>query len=77
MLEQYSRWADSQLGRWQVKADGYRDPSVRTLFKPLLGMFHGAPSCKKWKMRVDGLLKEVRLPCLAAVACQSLLCALD
>lgn len=58
MLRDYARYADSQVGRWQVKEDGHRDPSVRTLMKPILNLFHGEPGSKKWKNAVDGILKD-------------------
>lgn len=43
--------------RWGIKPDGHRSPSVRALVKPLLGLFHGEPGCKRWKNAVDALLK--------------------
>ena len=29
------------MGHWAVKADGHCDPSVRTLMRPILNLFHG------------------------------------
>lgn len=43
--------------RWHVKPDGHADPSVRTLMRPLLNLFHGEPGCKRWKNAVDELLR--------------------
>lgn len=53
MLREYAAWADRQIGRWKVEADGHKSPSVRVLFKPLLGMFHGEPRGKKWRAAVS------------------------
>lgn len=57
VLADYAVWADSMLGHWKVEADGHKSPSVRTLVKPLLGMFAGEPRGKKWRAAVDGALK--------------------
>lgn len=56
-LEEYAMYADAMVGRHGVRADGSRVPSVRTLTKPLLGMFNGAPKGKKWRAAVDNALK--------------------
>ena len=57
VLQAYATYADEMVGSWVVKADGYRAPSVRTLVKPLLGMFHQVPRGKKWRAAVDGALR--------------------
>ena len=57
VLRTYAEYADGMIGRWCVKEDGHRVPSVRTMTKPLLGMFHQVPRGKKWRAAVDGVLK--------------------
>jgi tRNA-dihydrouridine synthase A len=57
VLEAYAKYADDMIGRWNVKEDGHRYPSVRILTKPLLSMFHNAPRGKKWRAAVDCVLK--------------------
>ncbi|KAL4450138.1 hypothetical protein ABPG77_010807 [Micractinium sp. CCAP 211/92] len=57
VLADYAAWADTMIGRWRVAEDGYKSPNVRTLVKPLLGMFHGEPRGKKWRAAVDTALK--------------------
>ncbi len=51
------RHANLMSCRWHVKPDGHADPSVRTLMRPLLNLFHGEPGCKRWKNAVDELLR--------------------
>jgi tRNA-dihydrouridine synthase A len=57
VLQAYAKYADDMIGRWNIREDGNRYPSVRTLTKPLLAMFHNAPRGKKWRAAVDGALK--------------------
>jgi tRNA-dihydrouridine synthase A len=57
VLREYAKYADDMIGRWNIKEDGHRYPSVRILTKPLLSMFHNAPRGKKWRAAVDGVLK--------------------
>ncbi|PSC72239.1 tRNA-dihydrouridine synthase A [Micractinium conductrix] len=57
VLADYAAWADGMIGHWRVEADGFKSPNVRTLVKPLLGMFHGEPRAKKWRAAVDTALK--------------------
>lgn len=57
VLQEYAKYADDMIGRWSIKEDGHRYPSVRALIKPLLSMFHNAPRGKKWRAAVDGVLK--------------------
>jgi hypothetical protein len=40
-----------------VKDDGYHDPNIRVLVRPILNLFHGDRGGKKWKNAVDGVLK--------------------
>ncbi len=48
MLERYAEYADEVQRRWSaLHEDGRVDPSVRTLVKPLLNLFHGEPGSKK------------------------------
>jgi tRNA-dihydrouridine synthase A len=57
VLEEYTKYADAMVGRYCVKPDGHKVPSVRTMVKPLLGMFAGEPRGKKWRAAVDVALK--------------------
>jgi hypothetical protein len=40
-----------------VKDDGYHDPNIRVMVRPILNLFHGDRGGKKWKSAVDGALK--------------------
>lgn len=68
------------VGRWHVKDDGHRDPSVRTLLRPILNLFHGEQNCKKWvwdrccvKQRVlSPALREVVRKCVREGLCPAL-----
>ena len=60
VLDEYVKYADSMLGRWDVKADGHQVPNVRALTKPLLGLFHGEPRSKQWRAAVDEALRSAR-----------------
>lgn len=57
VLKEYAAYADGVLERFKAAppADGWRGPSLRTLVKPLLGMFHNEPRGKKWRNAVGGL----------------------
>uniref|UniRef100_A0A7S3R3J5 DUS-like FMN-binding domain-containing protein n=1 Tax=Dunaliella tertiolecta TaxID=3047 RepID=A0A7S3R3J5_DUNTE len=57
VLSEYSKYADTMVGSWGCKPDGHKEPSVRTVFKPLLNLFHGEKGSKRWKQEVDALLK--------------------
>lgn len=58
MIQDYCSYADSMIGRWNVKDDGYKSPNVRTLVKPLLNLFHGDRNSKRWKAEIDRTLLE-------------------
>jgi tRNA-dihydrouridine synthase A len=58
VLREYAAYADAAVGSRGTAKDGHRMPSVRTLVKPLLGMFHGEPRGKKWRAAVDTSLKS-------------------
>lgn len=53
VLADYCKYADPMLGRWFVKPDGHKSPSMRVLIRPLLNMFHGERGSKKWKSAID------------------------
>ncbi|WIA28060.1 hypothetical protein OEZ86_010645 [Tetradesmus obliquus] len=57
VIADYCKYADGIVGRWQVKDDGYHDPNIRVLVRPILNLFHGDRGGKKWKNAVDGALK--------------------
>ncbi|PNH12168.1 Ankyrin repeat domain-containing protein [Tetrabaena socialis] len=61
VIQRYLEYAEPMLGRWCVKADGHADPSVRTLMRPLLNLFHGEAGSKRWKAEVDAVLKAGKL----------------
>lgn len=58
VIDDYCKYADNMIGRWYVKKDGYRNPSARTVLKPLLNLFHGEKKGKKWKAAVDQYLLQ-------------------
>jgi hypothetical protein len=58
MLQQYAAFADSQLGRWQRRADGSMSPNARLMTMPLLQLFHAEPGGNKWKSAVDASLRK-------------------
>ena len=45
------------IGKWLIRDNGQKNPNVRTVFKPLLNMFHGARGSKRWKQAVDAKFK--------------------
>ncbi|GFR50100.1 hypothetical protein Agub_g12245, partial [Astrephomene gubernaculifera] len=57
VIQRYREYAEPMVGRWFVKPDGHADPSIRTLMRPLLNLFHGEPGCKRWKNAVDEVLR--------------------
>ena len=57
VLEDYATYGDSVLGKWFVRPKGQKNPNVRTVFKPLLNMFHGERGSKRWKQVVDAKFK--------------------
>ena len=58
VLQQYAAFADSQLGRWQRRADGSMTPNARLMTMPLLQLFHAEPGGKQWKSAVDASLRK-------------------
>lgn len=58
MLYAYARYADGKIGSLGVKPDGHKMPSLRTLTKPILGMFSNEPRGKKWRAAVDTELRH-------------------
>ena len=57
VLEEYAKYGDAAIGKWFVRDSGQKNPNVRTVFKPLLNMFHGARGCKHWKQMIDAKFK--------------------
>lgn len=57
VLSDYAAYGDSVLGKWFVRENGQQNPNVRTVFKPLLNMFHGERGSKRWKQVVDAKFK--------------------
>lgn len=57
VLTEYAAYGDSVLGKWFVRENGQQNPNVRTVFKPLLNMFHGERGSKRWKQVVDAKFK--------------------
>jgi tRNA-dihydrouridine synthase A len=58
VIERYCKYADGMVGRWFVNGNGYKSPSIRTLVKPLLNLFHGEKRNKHWKAKIDQVLLE-------------------
>jgi hypothetical protein len=59
VLAKYVEYADAVVGRFGVKPDGSRTPNVRTVARPLLNLFVGEPSGRKWRHLMDvALLKK-------------------
>jgi tRNA-dihydrouridine synthase A len=58
LLYAYARYADGKIGSLCVKPDGHKMPSLRTLTKPILGMFSNEPRGKKWRAAVDTELRR-------------------
>lgn len=57
VLWEYAKYGDAMIGRWHIKPDGHKSPSVRAVFKPLLNMFHSERGSKRWKQAVDASFK--------------------
>ncbi len=52
-------YADAVVGRFGMKPDGSKTPNVRTVARPLLNLFVGEPSGRKWRRMLDvALLKK-------------------
>ncbi|KAK9841940.1 hypothetical protein WJX81_000054 [Elliptochloris bilobata] len=59
VLERYAVYGDSVLGRWGVRQDGSLVPGVRAVAKPLLGLFHGEPGGRRFRVALEhGLRKK-------------------
>jgi tRNA-dihydrouridine synthase A len=58
VLKEYAEYADQMCGRWGVADDGHKNPSVRTLMKPILNLFAAEPRNKNWKRLVDDVIKR-------------------
>eukprot|EP00884_Botryococcus_braunii_P005869 jgi/Botrbrau1/15283/Bobra.97_1s0009.2 len=57
VLEQYSVYGDSMVGRWGRRPDGAVQPGVRSIIIPILGMFHGQPGARRWRQAIDQELR--------------------
>ena len=57
VFEEYAKYGDAMIGKWLVRPNGQKNPNVRTVFKPLLNMFHGERGSKRWKQTVDAKFK--------------------
>ena len=55
VLRDYALLCDRLLQKWAV--DGRKLPSLRTLVKPVLNLFHGEKHGRKWKAMIDQELK--------------------
>lgn len=56
VLAKYVKYADEVVGRFGIKPDGSRSPNIRTVARPLLNLFVGEPSGRKWRNLLDGAL---------------------
>lgn len=57
VFEEYAKYGDAMVGKWFTKGNGQKNPNVRTVFKPLLNLFHGERGSKRWKQAVDTKFK--------------------
>ena len=57
MLESYACYAESAVGKFGLKPNGSPVPTLRTVVKPLLALFHGDKGCKRWKRTLDAGMK--------------------
>ena len=57
VLEEYAKHGAAAIGKWFVRDSRQKNPNVRTVFKPLLNMFHGARGSKHWKQLIDAKFK--------------------
>lgn len=55
VLADYAAYADSTLGRYRPN-----NPNLRTLVKPLLGLFHGEPGGGVWRREIDTALRDAK-----------------
>lgn len=61
VLELYMQYAETDVvAKYGVNAASWKVPNVRTLVKPLLGLFYAEPGSKRWKAALDVVLKQVR-----------------
>jgi len=58
LLRQYVAFGDAVVGRFGQNAEGHQYPNVRAVVKPLLALFHGERGNKRWKQRLDFILRE-------------------
>lgn len=60
ILQEYAAYGDAVLGRFTKDWPGTtaRHPNVRTVVKPLLGLFHGSPGGKRFRNRLDAWLTK-------------------
>ena len=59
VLARFAEYGDAVVGRFGAKDTGARYPNVRTVVKPLLGLFHNAPGGRRWRHVLDSeLLKK-------------------
>ena len=60
ILGAYAKYADGVLHRWADRGaqdNGFKGPSLRTMMKPLLGLFAGEPRARQWRAAVDAAFK--------------------
>lgn len=55
------------VAKYGVNPASWKVPNVRTLVKPLLGLFYAEPGSKRWKAALDIVLKQVRACCQAGM----------
>lgn len=60
LLRDYVKYADSVQGRWPMQDPSKQNPNVRSLFIPLLNLFHATPGNRAWKQAVDVVLRDAK-----------------
>ena len=73
MLERYAAYGDAVLGRWGARKDGSPVPGVRAVAKPLLGLFHGEPGGRRFRVALESGLsrKPATLSALLQARCMA------
>eukprot|EP00897_Mesotaenium_endlicherianum_P010611 jgi/Mesen1/9579/ME000653S08917 len=64
VLEKYAMYADATLGRYKPN-----QPNLRTLVKPLLGLFHAEAGGGTWRRAIDSQLRSTQERVLLLATC--------
>lgn len=58
VLRDYAAYGDAVLGKFTNADTAAKHPNVRTVVKPILGLFHGAKGGKRFRNRLDSWLNQ-------------------